>query len=74
MGRAYTGEERRLDDTEEEPHGHEALVVGDTAGGGRNAGPDEGHAAEVQTRAQLSDNHVGGDLTEDITMLIVSKV
>ena len=68
----YTWEEGSLDDTEEEADGDEALVICDAASSSRHAGPYESHATEIEAGTQVTDNHVGGDLAEDVSIFLVS--
>jgi hypothetical protein len=63
----YTGEQRRLDNTEDESNGHKAFVVLDTSSGCRYTRPDDGTEGKIQARSDDGYEHVGRELAKNVT-------
>jgi hypothetical protein len=57
---------RRLSDTEEESAGYKTAKVGDESSTSRHDGPDKHPGAHVDARLDAGDEHVTGNLHEDI--------
>jgi hypothetical protein len=63
----YTRKQRCLNETQDESDCDKTFVALHTGGGGRDTGPDEGTAGEVDAGTNDGHEHVGRDLANNVT-------
>lgn len=62
----YSREQGRFDDTQEEPNGEKTLIAAYASRSCRDAGPNEGATREIEAGANKADNHIRGDLSQNV--------
>lgn len=69
-----TWEERRLSNTQTEPHGHKTAKAGRSGRGRGDAGPDADPEGHVQRWSDFGQDHIARNLHEDVASIMLVLV